>query len=203
MRPHDKTNTTWAYYERFGADYANKTRTVDMRAIYDRFLAFITQDGLILDAGSGSGRDTGAFLDRGYNVEAFDESRSLAALSSSFTGVRTDILRFQDIAVQCRYDGIWACASLLHLKRNELSDALSRLATALVPGGVIYASFKLVKRSRLSDDGRWFTDMDEEQLSVLLKNIPTLLLVETWRTQGEGEFHGKSRWLNLLLRRSA
>ncbi len=39
------------------------------------------------------------------------------------------------------YDGVWACASLLHCARNRLPDVLKRIHAALRRGGVCYISF--------------------------------------------------------------
>jgi len=171
-----------------------------MTRIYEHFLNHVPAGGCILDAGSGSGRDTREFVARGYLVEAFDASPRLAALSTRLTGVPTKILRFQDFNTKCHYDGIWACASLLHLKRNQLYDALSRLQQALRPHGVIYVSFKAGTAERIAPDGRRFTDLDEESFRQIVQDVPKLSIIETWVISGEGAFRGQGEWLNALLR---
>jgi SAM-dependent methyltransferase len=194
------TVTTISYYETHAPDYANKTQSVDMAKVYNRFLNHIPPGGKILDAGSGSGRDTLAFLGRDYQVDALDASPRLAALSTQLTGVPTKVLRFQELDIVSRYDGVWACASLLHLKASELVDAFARLQRALNPNGIIYASFKVGTEERVAVDGRWFTDMNEERLHHILKDVPKLTLVDIWLSAGEDTFYGQGEWLNVLLR---
>lgn len=195
------TDSTIKYYEKHARAYADKTQCVDMGKVYDRFLNYVPSDGTILDAGSGSGRDTLAFVGRSYEVEALDASPTLAALSTQLTGVPTKVCRFQELDIVHRYDGIWACASLLHLKKGELVDAFERLQRALNPNGILYASFKEGTEERIAFDGRWFTDMNEERLHHIIKDIPQLSIIDIWLTPGEGSFYGQGEWINMLLRK--
>lgn len=193
-----KGDETIAYYDRTAEAYARATLDVDMAPIYRRFLAYVPPAGKILDAGSGSGRDTLAFLNLGYRVQAFDASVELCALSYSLTGVETRHLRFQDLHDQEAFDGVWACASLLHVPEAELGDAMARLLTALRPGGVVYMSFKLGHDERITTDGRMFTDMDEPRLRTTLRSLPQAHLKDVWISGGEGRLKGQSNWLNCI-----
>lgn len=198
----DAAACTVRFYDQKGHDYFRQTIDVDMTTIYRRFLKYLKPGAKILDAGSGSGRDTRAFLSLGYAVEAFDASRTLAGLSSKLTGVQTQVLRFQEFRCHQKYDGIWCCAALLHVPRSALEDATSRLIEALKPGGVMYASFKLGDTDRIGDDGRRFTDIDEDNLAKMVVRItPQATIVELWRTSGESDFQGHGRWLNVIFER--
>ena len=190
---------TLEYYERNAQEYFNATCDADLTTIYDRFTRSLTKGGHILDAGSGSGRDTLAFLRRGYSVSAFDSSPALCKLSTQLTGVRTRVLRFQEFTDKEKYDGIWACASLLHLPTTELSDVIARFIRSLKCGAVLYMSFKHGAGERVSGDGRFFTDMTEDHLEGLLQKFPGLKLKEVWKTDGEGQFLGRGEWLNALV----
>lgn len=190
---------TLEYYERNAKSYFKATRDADLSALYERFLRRLPKGAHILDAGSGSGRDTLAFLRRGYAVSAFDSSPALCELSTHLTGVRTRVLRFQELEDEEAYDGIWACASLLHLSEAELRDAIGRLVRALKLGGVLYMSFKHGAGERVTGDGRFFTDMTESRLRGGLEGLPGVTLDELWITAGEGQFQGQGKWLNALL----
>ena len=139
--PEESERVTREYYDHHAKMYCEATCRVDMSGLYNRFLRYLPSNGLILDAGSGSGRDTLAFLKFGYKVEAFDSSPALCNLSTRLTGIQTRYLRFQGFKSSTRYDGIWACASLLHVPQKELQDVVGRLVRAIVPGGVLYVSF--------------------------------------------------------------
>lgn len=82
-------------------------------------------------------------------------------------------MRFQDLAAVERYDGIWCCASLLHVSEAELPGVMTKLAMALKPGGVGYLSFKYGRGER-EKDGRRFTDMDVAGLQKLIDWVNTL-----------------------------
>ncbi|TPG15783.1 class I SAM-dependent methyltransferase [Sphingomonas koreensis] len=160
---------TAAFYDREADSYAAATVGLDMSADYARFLSRIRPGGWILDAGSGSGRDTLAFLDRGFEVSAFDASPSMAACSSRLTGRTTLVRTFSDVDERDCYDGIWASASLLHVPDLELDDAWDRLVHALRVGGTIYASFKLGEGDAVAADGRLFHLLSERRLFAMVE----------------------------------
>jgi SAM-dependent methyltransferase len=176
------------------------TVELDMRPIYGRFLPLLPDEAQILDAGCGSGRDAKAFADLGHQVTAFDASPALVALAERHLGQSVQCLRFQDITWQDQFDGIWACASLLHVPAAELPDVMQRLYKALKPRGILYASFKYGSGER-EHQGRRFTDLDKPGLAELLRQVPGLEEVETWTTGDLRPGREAERWLNTLLRR--
>ncbi len=163
------TGGTSSFYERDADDYAAATMGLDMSLDYARFIPRVRPGGLILDAGSGSGRDTLAFLERGYPVVAFDASAAMAELSSRLTGQPTAVRTFSDIDDPGCFDGVWASASLLHVSGRKLDDAWDRLVLALAEGGTIYASFKLGEGDRVAADGRCFHLLTERRLTSMVE----------------------------------
>lgn len=188
---------TRAYYDQNAEQYYRATVDADLSALHERFLAYIPEGGRILDAGSGSGRDTLAFLKRGCTVDAFDASAALTRLSSRLTGQTTAVMSFGDVKSQSTYDGIWACASLLHVPLARLPATLRTLVEALKLGGAIYASFKYGTGERRSEDRRAFTDMDVETFNTLIHGIP-LVVRDVWISGGEDVFQGKGEWFNVI-----
>ncbi|MDZ7827751.1 MAG: class I SAM-dependent methyltransferase [Gammaproteobacteria bacterium] len=153
---------TLDYYEQYAARFAADTLDVDMSALHDRFLAELLL-AQILDAGCGSGRDSRAFLQRGHVVHAIDASPAMARIASANIGQEVEVLRIEELEASPRYDGIWACASLLHLPEQAIPSALQRLWAALRPGGVLYLSFKHGEGEH-QEAGRQFTDATETRL---------------------------------------
>jgi 2-polyprenyl-3-methyl-5-hydroxy-6-metoxy-1,4-benzoquinol methylase len=191
-------DTTTRYYTENAQAFFADTVAVGMDSLYARFLPQIPPGGHILDAGCGSGRDTLAFLHEGYRVTAFDASPTLAALAEHHTGQPVQVRRFQDLAWRREFDGIWACASLLHVPAAELPEVLGRLALALRPGGILYASFKFGRGER-DHRGRRFTDLDEAGLRTLLGQVPGLTELETWASEDLRPGRAAEGWLNTLL----
>ena len=191
--------TTVRFYDDHADEYVRSTVGVDMQLLYEPFLSRIPQGGRILDAGCGSGRDSKAFLDRGYSVMSIDASQKMVAATTAITGQQALQLAFQDVIFAEDFDGIWACASLLHVPLAELADVFRRLAWALRPSGIFYTSFK-DGHGECQRDGRLFTDMDEPSISELVAGIVELELFRLWHTDDlrPGRL---DRWLNMLLRK--
>lgn len=119
--PPEMTDGTIAYYAQNAARFVLDTADVDMSALHDRFLACVPAGGLILDAGCGSGRDSKAFLARGYGVHAFDASAEIARIASAHIGQLVEVASFDGFSDARSFDGIWACASLLHVAEHAQS----------------------------------------------------------------------------------
>ncbi|MEA3410834.1 MAG: class I SAM-dependent methyltransferase [Pseudomonadota bacterium] len=196
MRSNSEPTTD--YYQTNAGRYFQNTVHLDMAPLYDRFLGHLRPGARILDAGCGSGRDAKAFSDLGYVVRGFDASSSLVKLAEKHARVPVEVLRFQDLGYVAEFDGIWACASLLHVCMDELPDVLGRLARALDSNGIIYVSFKYGQGSR-EVDGRRFTDLDEATLMTLVKESRKLDIVETWISGDRRPDRQADRWLNALL----
>lgn len=193
------------FYDKHTDQFLKDTRNVDMTALRNRFLAALPRNAThttrILDAGSGSGRDARAFWEMGYQVDAFDASTAMVKAMCDYAGIPIRQMRFEDFIWDHSFEGIWACASLLHVRRPDLPAVLRRLADHLVPDGILYASFKFGTEDR-TKDGRHFTDMTEETLSALLDECSALRQVETWRTSDRRPDREEDIWLNALLRKS-
>ncbi len=195
--------STIGYYDTNAQTYAKETVATNVRALYTQFLRYIPNSGSILDAGSGSGRDTLEFKRRGFHVEAFDASYALAKISSDLTGTPTKVVAFEDYTSDHLFDGVWACASLLHVRMKELRSSLARLLSVIRIGGAIYMSFKYGPGERTMADGRHYTDFDERSLRKFLEQFPNLDVKEIWFTEGEGNFSGRGRWINCIAERIA
>ena len=195
------TNTV-GYYNRNAARYVADTAEADLSALRERFLADIPAGGFILDAGCGSGRDSLAFLRRGYRVRAFDAAAEVARIASERIGHPVQVQRFEELDERAAYDGIWACASLLHLPTAELPNALQRLWAALKPDGVLYLSLKHGDGERIDAEGRHFTDATEARLRDWLTALHEIAAINCWLTRDERPDRAET-WLNALVRRQA
>jgi SAM-dependent methyltransferase len=189
---------TQSFYEENAKSYFESTVAIDVSGLRERFLAYIPAGGRILDAGSGSGRDTRAFRARGYEVEAFDASSALAELSTRLTGVQTRVMRFEDFNEPARFNGIWACASLLHVSEEGLPDVLGRLNRALRPQGALYVSFKEGVGECTVRDGRRFTNLTLQRLEILLDSLTNVVTRELWSYRAQGSSKESEVWVNAI-----
>ncbi len=170
-----------------------------MSVLHERFLSEVPAGGYILDAGCGSGRDAKAFKKRGYRIDAFDASPALTELACKHLGQEVKVRTFAKVDEIAVYDGIWACASLLHLPMDEIPDAIKRLWHALKPGGILYVSFKEGHGER-EKDGRHFSDLNELTLRQLFINFRDVEQVECWLTDDMRPSRN-DLWLNAIIRR--
>lgn len=185
------------YYQQNADEFFNGTINVDMSNIYQHFTNDLPTDSLILDAGCGSGRDSKAFLDMGYQVEAFDASSEMVKRASKHTGLDVKYAVFDDVTAIDKYDAIWCCASLLHVPESDLPTTLLKLTDALKPNGIWYLSFKYGSEQH-EKDGRLFTDVNEERLATLVSAMPHAEVKRTWITE-DNRPDRNERWINAIL----
>lgn len=184
-----------SYYDVNAENFNASTYHVNMETIYQPFLDNVIRKGKILDLGCGSGRDSLYFKKKGYEVDAFDYSLALVKLAREQTNLPIQHASFYELSVQDKYDGIWACASLLHCERGRLSEVIQRIVTALKNNGICYMSFKYGDKDR-ELDGRRFTDLNERQSKELLAPF-NISLVDQWITIDQRP-NRSEQWLNIL-----
>ncbi len=189
---------TISYYDTNASDFANGTADIVFTDIQDRFLSYIPEGGYILDFGCGSGRDAKYFLSRGYQVDAVDGSSKLCEIASRNIGITVRELLFSELDEIEKYDGIWACASILHLTKSDLVQVLANMIRAVRRAGVIYASFKYGNFEGYRND-RFFTDFNEGSLHELLKNYSDIGVVEEWISSDVRPGREDEKWLNIIL----
>ena len=105
---------------------------------------------------------------------------------------------FEELNDQNIYDGIWACASILHLSKSDLFLVFHKMNKALKENGIIYTSFKYGEFEG-ERNGRYFTDFTEDSLKEFILQIPQLQIKEIWTTGDVREGRGDERWLNILI----
>lgn len=190
---------TIAYYNEHAEDFAASTFSVGMESLYQPFLENLSPTARILDLGCGSGRDSLAFKNKGYQVDAMDYSEALVKKATELTGIPVRQQSFYELEDVEIYDGIWACASLLHCERERLPEVIGRMLRSLKPSGVIYMSFKYGDSDR-EKDGRYFTDLNEQQAESILQQVVPHTLLKLWLTVDQRPDR-QEKWLNLLIQK--
>ena len=191
---------TLNYYNENAQSFASGTVSVEFTEMQDRFLEKLDPGAYILDFGCGAGRDTKYFLSQGYLVDAIDGSEQLCRIASDHTGIKVRQMLFQELEVNEKYDGIWACASILHLPKKELKEVLKKMLTALKTDGWIYTSFKYGEYEG-NRNGRYFTDFTTYTFKDFIHDMHGLKIEEHWITGDVRPGRGEEKWLNLLLQK--
>ncbi len=184
------------YYNKNADSFFAGSVAADMSDVQSRFLTFVPAGGRILDAGCGSGRDSKAFLDAGYDVVSFDASEEMCRRASEYIGKPVLNMRFEDVAYEAEFDGIWACASLLHVPVEELPDVLKKMKRALKPGGIIYASFKYGDGTVFRGE-RQFSDFTEVSIVPLFETVGLEIVSNVVGTDSRPGRENE-KWVNVI-----
>ncbi len=184
------------YYSKNAKGFIEGTIEADMSELRSLFVSYLPKDAKdILDLGFGSGRDSLAFQ-QNYNVISLDPVEEFCEHGRRI-GLKNVILgNVESMTFQNKFDGIWACASLLHVPSSKLNDAFKRCSIALRYNGVMYVSFKLGNFEGIRG-GRYYLDLDESSLKKCLLN--TNLVIEKTLITNDVRPDKKEQWLNVIL----
>jgi SAM-dependent methyltransferase len=147
-------------YEASAAEYAAEAAAMPewVAAEIDAFVVALGGEGRILEIGSGGGRDARELERRGLNVRCTDVALAFVDLlrADGLEADRLDPLTDDLTDPQhpdTPYDGVWSCACLFHVVRDDLVTVLHRLGKATRSGGRIHASFKAGDGEKRSASG--------------------------------------------------
>jgi SAM-dependent methyltransferase len=176
---HVTKRVTVASYDAAASDYATASATLPdlVRAAIETFVDSLPRGARVLEVGSGSGRDARALEDGGLSVRRTDITPGFVALlrAEGYAADVVDPLRdeLSDPERDEPYDAVWASASLLHVRREDLPDVLRNLAGVTRADGLLHLTVKEGDGARFSTHGvvgpRHFTFWREEPLRVVLE----------------------------------
>lgn len=189
---------TIEYYNQNANKFTKETIDVEFHDVQDKLLNYLKPNSLILDFGCGSGRDSKYFLDKGFLVEAIDGSIEMVKQAREYTGIDVKHQLFEQLDEKDKYDGIWACSSLLHVNSNSLKKIIVKLNKALKKDGLLYMSFKYGYNEE-ERNGRFFNDMDEKKMNSLVKDTNVFKIKEMWLSGDARKGREDEKWLNVIL----
>ena len=189
---------TLDYYNKNSEEYFNSTLNVDMTNTYKAFLKLVPKGGKILDLGCGSGRDSMNFMKLGYEVTAVDGSKELAKKASALLGKEVIASTFEELELKEKFHGIWACASLLHIKREDLKIVLNNLYNNLEDNGVFYMSFKYGEKEYVDDKNRYFNCFTDESIISFINENTKYNILGLYITEDKLGRVNEVKWVNLI-----
>ena len=176
---HVTKRVTVGSYDAAASAYAEATATVpeQVRAAAVRFATDLPAGARVLEVGSGPGRDARLLEELGLSVRRTDITPGFVRLLRA-EGYAADVVDplHDDLADPGRdepYDAVWASASLLHVRREDLPRVLANLAATTRPAGLLHLTLKEGDGARFSTHGdvtgpRHFTYWREEPLRAVL-----------------------------------
>ena len=194
---------TLDYYNKNSEEYFNSTLNVDMTNTYKPFLKLVPKDGKILDLGCGSGRDSMNFMKLGYEVTAVDGAKELAKKASVLLGNEVIVSTFEELELKEKFHGIWACASLLHIKREDLKTVLNNLYNNLEDNGVFYMSFKYGEKEYVDDKNRYFNCFTDKSIISFINENTKYNILGLYITEDKLGRVNEVKWVNLICNRKS
>ncbi len=138
-----------AYAEIFDIEYESHMRRYNL-AHADAFVSELAGKS-ILDVGAGPGNHAAYFAEKGLDVLCADLSEKMVALCRR-KGLVAIPLDLENFEIARRFDGIWANACLLHLRKADIPGVIDRLARHLAPAGVLGCAVKEGEGERIESD---------------------------------------------------
>lgn len=131
----------------------------------------------ILDLGSGPGRDSQYFKERGLNPLCFDFSPEMIRLCQE-KGLEAQIGDLENLPFDdCTFDGVWAHTSLLHMPKAKFHPVLARINSVLRPNGMFYLGMKegqfegWIESDKYSGSKRFFALYSDQELRKELESL--------------------------------
>ena len=131
------------YYNRYAVPYYEETVDASMEEVMKPFVELLSEESEnaeVLDLGCGSGRDTLLLEEYGFYVTPMDGSEEMCKLAEVNTDKEVLQMTYDEMEFDDVFDGIWACASLIHLTEDEMRKVMKKLVQALKENGVLYFS---------------------------------------------------------------
>lgn len=176
---------TIGYYNKYASAIFEQTVELDMEEQRKAFIENLEEGDTILDLGCGSGRDSLAFYEQGFDVTPLDASEEMCKLAEIHTGLEVLNMSYEDMEFDEVFDGIWGSEALIHVPEDEMGDVMKRVIDALCQGGVLYLSFQEGDFEGIQN-GRYFCQYTQEKLERILKETGRLEIEKIWVTEGLG-----------------
>jgi SAM-dependent methyltransferase len=201
----ERAQTTRAFYQRHAAEYAAATLRAPMERFTKLFAQELSPGARVADLGCGGGRDLRLLRERGLDPIGLDSAEALAVIARQYSGASVVVGDLRSLPFgENVFGGVWASASLLHLRRADMNATLAEIFCIMRAGGVFFGSVKSGNGEAQDADGRWFTYYNRQEWTELLGQAGFQhVLVERGEIDCDptSKLGAKARWLPTFARK--
>ncbi len=178
----NEAQETKATYDKYASEYEEKTKDYIEKYIKEDFDLFLQnlKGKKILDLGSGPGRDSIRFKQKGFRPVCIDISKAMIDLckEKELEAYEMDIenIKFENGF----FDGVWAYTSLLHLPKSKIKKVIKKIENILKTEGIFYLGMKegnsegFEESKRYPNHRRYFSSYTKEEIEKLLIDFEIL-----------------------------
>ena len=191
------------YYNRFAKEYYEKTVNATMEEQLKQFTELLPIGGAVLDLGCGSGRDSLFLVEDGFDVTSLDGAEKMCELAQIHVGQEVLNLAYDQLDFKEVFDGIWACASLVHEEPEKLPITLQRVFDCLKSEGVMYMSFRHGDFVGFNSDINFYAYTEATFDSILeqCRERQNIEIVDMFITKDGREEFLDNEWINIYIRK--
>jgi ubiquinone/menaquinone biosynthesis C-methylase UbiE len=166
-------------YDQIVSEFARLNHTSldgDLLTLAQKLALHVGQNGSILDIGCGTGRDMAFFESQGIAVSGLDLSAGMLAFARQKVKGGLALMNMCQIGFRkAFFDGVWSCASLLHVPKQAAPAVLQEMQRILKPGGMLILTIQ-EGNSESWDEGyvqsvkRFFARYAADEMKSMLAN---------------------------------
>jgi ubiquinone/menaquinone biosynthesis C-methylase UbiE len=167
----------------------------------------------VLDIGAGPGHDAAVFAGLGFDVIGADPSLALLAAARKHAPLAGRLICSDSRGLALSdgsFDGVWACASLLHLPKYHAPHALQEAFRVLSHAGLLFTSMQEGKSDALVETGagdslpgRFYSFYRAEEWLELVEGAGFELIEQRLKRTREHVTPGATGWIETYARKPA
>ncbi len=194
----EEAKATIKYYDTHAPDWV-KSHEIDPNFWGQEIARFhqLLPTGKILDVGCGGGRDGALLIPLGYEYKGIDASQKMLeeakARLPKATFLPVDMTK--PFFPNNFFDGFWASASLLHIKKIDIYKVLHNLREITRIDGIGFISIKEGHGEKMESDGRFFAYYQQDEFNQILKDTAFEVIEEHRESKS-----AQTTWLTYFVR---
>ena len=186
-------------YDQSAHEFAERWFDVRLNEQMERFAGRLGPGSRVLDVGCGPGRDAAWLAELGFDAGGIDLSMEMLQ-EGRRRGVTAPLIQADMRRLPFRkgsLDGLWVCASLLHVPKAEVDAVLRELSRVVYPGHIAVAVKKGQGERWVEDENgrRLFVYYGPEEIQLRLERNGFEVL-GCWESAGVA--HPETPWINVL-----